>query len=351
MAGNPLLKSMTKNVTQGDSRFGRFGAQPQQTNQQPQYGQQQTYGQYGQQSYGQYGQQYDQQGYGQNAYGQQQYGQNTYGQPQYGQQPYGQQYGQQYGQPQYGQAQYGQQAQYGEADYGVAAPTYSEPIPAGERLTMNDVMVKTGINLGLVAVGAAVAWYMPVLLLLGMVGGLVLGLVNSFKKKVSPVLVMTYALMEGMLLGGLSAVVDMRYPGVAVQAVLATLVVAGTTLALFANGKLRATPKLNKIFMIGAIGYLAYGLISILGAGIFGSSLNSFSIGGIPLGLVVGLFAVALATYSLLLDFTTTSEAVEAGLPERESWRLAFGLTASLVWLYVEILRVLMYLASIFSND
>ena len=347
MAGNPLLNSMTKNVTQGDSRFGRFGAQPQQTSQQAQYGQQQTYGQYGQQSYGQYGQQYDQQGYGQNTYGQPQYGQ----QAQYGQQPYGQQYGQ----PQYGQqAQYGQQPYdqpYGEADYGVAAPTYSEPIPAGERLTMNDVMVKTGINLGLVAVGAAVAWHAPVLLLLGMVGGLVLGLVNSFKKKVSPILVMTYALMEGLLLGGLSAVVDMRYPGVAIQAVLATLVVAGTTLALFANGKLRATPKLNKIFMIGAIGYMAYGLISILGAGIFGSSLNSFSIGGIPLGLVVGLFAVALATYSLLLDFTTTSEAVEAGLPERESWRLAFGLTASLVWLYVEILRVLMYLASIFSND
>lgn len=335
MAGNPLLNSMTKNVTQGDSRFGRFGAQPQQANQQAQYGQQQTYGQYGQQA--QYGQQYDQQGYGQ----------NTYGQPQYGQQA---QYGQQYGQPQYGQqAQYGQP--YGEADYGVAAPTYSEPIPAGERLTMNDVMVKTGINLGLVAVGAAVAWNAPVLMLLGLVGGLVLGLVNSFKKKVSPILVMTYALMEGLLLGGLSAVVDMRYPGVAIQAVLATLVVAGTTLALFANGKLRATPKLNKIFMIGAIGYMAYGLISILGAGIFGSSLNSFSIGGIPLGLVVGLFAVALATYSLLLDFTTTSEAVEAGLPERESWRLAFGLTASLVWLYVEILRVLMYLASIFSND
>ena len=323
MAGNPLLNSMAKNVTQGDSRFGRFGAQPQQTNQQAQYGQQQTYGQYGQQSYGQYGQQqYDQQGYGQ----------NTYGQPQYGQQA-------QYGQP------------YGEADYGVAAPTYSEPIPAGERLTMNDVMVKTGINLGLVAVGAAVAWNAPVLMLLGLVGGLVLGLVNSFKKKVSPILVMTYALMEGLLLGGLSAVVDMRYPGVAIQAVLATLVVAGTTLALFANGKLRATPKLNKIFMIGAIGYMAYGFISILGAGIFGSSLNSFSIGGIPLGLVVGLFAVALATYSLLLDFTTTSEAVEAGLPERESWRLAFGLTASLVWLYVEILRVLMYLASIFRND
>ena len=329
MAGNPLINSMTKKQGQGDPRFGRFGA-------------------------GGQAQQSQQQAYGQPQYGQQAYGQQS--QPQYGQAQYGQQaYGQQ-SQPQYGQAQYGQQG-YGQPQYTdysaptYSEPTYSEPIPAGERLTMNDVLVKTAINLGLVVVGAVVAWYVPVLMLLGLLGGLVLGLVNSFKQKVSPVLVMAYALMEGMMLGGLSAIVNLRYPGTAIQAVLATIVVAGVTLALFANGKIRTTPKLNKIFMIGALSYLGYGLVSMLTAGIFGSSLNSFSIGGIPLGLVVGLFAVALATYSLLLDFTTTSEAVEAGLPERESWRLAFGLTASLVWLYVEILRVLMYLASIFSND
>lgn len=316
MAGNPLINSMTKKQGQGDPRFGRFGA-------------------------GGQAQQSQQQAYGQPQYGQQAYGQQS--QPQYGQAQYGQQG---YGQAQYGQPQY---TDYSAPTY--SEPTYSEPIPAGERLTMNDVLVKTAINLGLVVVGAVVAWYVPVLMFLGLLGGLVLGLVNSFKQKVSPVLVMAYALMEGMMLGGLSAIVNLRYPGTAIQAVLATIVVAGVTLALFTNGKIRTTPKLNKIFMIGAIGYLAYGFISILGAGIFGSSLNSFSIGGIPLGLVVGLFAVALATYSLLLDFTTTSEAVEAGLPERESWRLAFGLTASLVWLYVEILRVLMYLASIFSND
>ena len=324
MAGNPLINSMTKKQGQGDPRFGRFGAGGQ-----AQQSQQQAYGQQSQPQYGQA-----------------QYGQQGYGQPQYGQQAYGQQ-----SQPQYGQAQYGQQG-YGQPQYtDYSAPTYSEPVPAGERLTMNDVLVKTAINLGLVVVGAVVAWYVPVLMLLGLLGGLVLGLVNSFKQKVSPVLVMAYALMEGMMLGGLSAIVNLRYPGTAIQAVLATIVVAGVTLALFANGKIRTTPKLNKIFMIGALSYLGYGLVSMLTAGIFGSSLNSFSIGGIPLGLVVGLFAVALATYSLLLDFTTTSEAVEAGLPERESWRLAFGLTASLVWLYVEILRVLMYLASIFSND
>lgn len=326
MAGNPLINSMTKKQGQGDPRFGRFGA-------------------------GGQAQQSQQQAYGQPQYGQQAYGQQS--QPQYGQAQYGQQA---YGQAQYGQAQYGQQG-YGQPQYTdysaptYSEPTYSEPIPAGERLTMNDVLVKTAINLGLVVVGAVVAWYVPVLMLLGLLGGLVLGLVNSFKQKVSPVLVMAYALMEGMMLGGLSAIVDLRYPGTAIQAVLATIVVAGVTLALFANGKIRTTPKLNKIFMIGALSYLGYGLVSMLTAGLFGFSLNSMSIGGIPLGLPIALIAVAMATYSLLIDYTTTAEAVDAGLPQSESWRLAFGLTASLVWLYVEILRVLMYLASIFSND
>ena len=327
MAGNPLINSMTKKQGQGDSRFGRFGAGGQ--------------AQQGQQVYGQ-------PQYGQQAYGQAQYGQQAYGQAQYGQQAYGQA---QYGQQAYGQAQYGQ-PQY--TDYSAptySEPTYSEPIPAGQRLTMNDVLVKTAINLGLVVVGAVVAWYVPMLMLLGLLGGLVLGLVNSFKQKVSPILVMAYALMEGMMLGGLSALVNLRYPGTAIQAVLATIVVAGVTLALFANGKIRTTPKLNKIFMIGALSYLGYGLVSMLTAGIFGFSLNSMSIGGIPLGLPIALIAVAMATYSLLIDYTTTAEAVDAGLPQSESWRLAFGLTASLVWLYVEILRVLMYLASIFSDD
>lgn len=329
MAGNPLINSMTKKQGQGDPRFGRFGAGGQ-----AQQSQQQAYGQQSQPQYGQA-----------------QYGQQGYGQPQYGQQAYGQQSQPQYGQPQYGQQGYGQ-PQY--TDYSAptySEPTYSEPIPAGERLTMNDVLVKTAINLGLVVVGAVVAWYVPVLMLLGLLGGLVLGLVNSFKQKVSPVLVMAYALMEGMMLGGLSAIVNLRYPGTAIQAVLATIVVAGVTLALFANGKIRTTPKLNKIFMIGALSYLGYGLVSMLTAGLFGFSLNSMSIGGIPLGLPIALIAVAMATYSLLIDYTTTAEAVDAGLPQSESWRLAFGLTASLVWLYVEILRVLMYLASIFSND
>ena len=132
---------------------------------------------------------------------------------------------------------------------------------------------------------------------------------------------------------------------------IATVVVFGTLLALFANGKIRATPKLTKIFLGASLGYLAFFVVS-WGVSLFThTSLMNTSVAGLPLGLIVGVFGVALASYSLVLDFTNTTEAVEAGLPERESWRLAFGLTASLVWLYIEILRILMYLASIFSDN
>lgn len=313
MAGNPFINSIIKKNRQGgDPRFGRFGAG----------------GQAAQQS----------------QYPQGQYQQNPYG-AQYSSEPQQYQggYPQGYGQPEY-QNQPGYDQQYAQQ------PGYS-PVIEGERLTMNDVIMKTGLSLAVVVLGAAVGWYMPILLVVGLIGGLVLGLVNGFKRKVSPVLVLAYALAEGLLLGGLSGLLNARYPGIALQAVIATVVVFATLLALFANGKIRATPKLTKIFLGASLGYLAFFVVS-WGVSLFThTSLMNTSVAGLPLGLIVGVFGVALASYSLVLDFTNTTEAVEAGLPERESWRLAFGLTASLVWLYIEILRILMYLASIFSDN
>ena len=292
MAGNPFINSIIKKNRQGgDPRFGRFGA-------------------------------------GGQAAQQNQYQQNPYG-AQYSSEPQQYQggYPQGYGQPEY-QNQPGYDQQYAQQ------PGYS-PVIEGERLTMNDVIMKTGLSLAVVVLGAAVGWYMPILLVVGLIGGLVLGLVNGFKRKVSPVLVLAYALAEGLLLGGLSGLLNARYPGIALQAVIATVVVFGTLLALFANGKIRATPKLTKIFLGASLGYLAFFVVS-WGVSLFThTSLMNTSVAGLPLGL----------------DFTNTTEAVEAGLPERESWRLAFGLTASLVWLYIEILRILMYLASIFSDN
>lgn len=307
MSGNPFINSIIKKNRQGgDPRFGRFGAggQAAQQNQQNPYGAQYP---------------------------------NTPQQYQGG-------YPQGYGQPEYQQGQLGYEQQYAQQ------PSHSPAID-GERLTMNDVIMKTGLSLAIVVLGAAVGWYVPILLFVGLIGGLVLGLVNGFKRKVSPALVLAYALAEGLLLGSLSGLLNARYPGIALHAVVATVVVFGTLLALFANGKIRATPKLTKVFLGASLGYLAFFAVS-WGISFFThTSLMSTSIAGLPLGLIVGVLGVALALYSLVLDFTNTAEAVEAGLPERESWRLAFGLTASLVWLYIEILRILMYLASIFSDN
>ena len=218
---------------------------------------------------------------------------------------------------------------------------------------MDDVIMKTGLTLAMVVLGAAVGWYMPILMYVGMLAGLILGIVNAMKSKPVPALVLLYGLAEGLFLGGLSGLLNVRYPGIALQAVLATVAVFGVMLFLFANGKVRATPKLNKIFFAATLGLLGYYLLS-MGVGLFtGMSFNSFVLPGtnMPLGLIIGLLGVALATYSLLIDFTTTAEAIEAGVPQVESWRLAYALTASLVWLYVEILRVLMYLYSMFSDD
>lgn len=323
MAGNPFLNSIAKNNRQGDPRFGRFGAGGQIPQQNTQYNRAQ----------------YDAQTqYGQAQYNQGQYGQTQYGQPQQG-----------YAQPEY-QNQYQTQPGYDYDQQYTQQPAYT-PVAEGERLTMNDVIMKTGLSLAMVVLGAAIGWFVPLLMFLGLIGGLTLGLVNSFKKKVSPVLVLGYALFEGMLLGGLSGLLNARYPGVAIQAVVATVLVFGALLALFSSGKIRATPKLNKIFMVGLISYLGFFIVSWVSSILFNTSLTSVTFMGIPLGLIVGVFGVAMASYSLVLDFTTTSEAVEAGLPERESWRLAFGLTASLVWLYIEILRILMYVYNMVSDN
>ena len=301
MAGNPLINS-----TVNKNRFGRFGAQGQQTQQ-------------GQQAPGFFGQ-------------------GTYG-AQNAQSPYAQQDQPNYAQPGYAEPTYEQ--------------AYAPAAPIGERATMDDVIMKTGLTLAMVVLGAAVGWYMPILMYVGMLAGLILGIVNAMKSKPVPALVLLYGLSEGLFLGGLSGLLNVRYPGIALQAVLATVAVFGVMLFLFANGKVRATPKLNKVFFAATLGLLGYYLLS-MGVGLFtGMSFNSFVLPGtnMPLGLIIGLLGVALATYSLLIDFTTTAEAVEAGVPQVESWRLAYALTASLVWLYVEILRVLMYLYSMFSDD
>lgn len=215
------------------------------------------------------------------------------------------------------------------------------------RLTYDDVIIKTVGMLALVLVGAALGWIYPILTIPGMIVGLVLGLVNAFKKQPSPALIMCYAVFEGMFLGGLSMVLEGVYPGIVVQAVIGTLSVFAVTLVAFKSGKVRATPRATRFFMIALGGYALFSLINF-GMMMFNVTsspwgINSMHIPGtnIPFGLILGLLAIGLAAFSLISDFTSIQRGVENGLPAKYSWTAAFGLTVTLVWLYVEILRLI----------
>jgi uncharacterized YccA/Bax inhibitor family protein len=220
------------------------------------------------------------------------------------------------------------------------------------RMTFDDVIVKTLLCLGVVLLGAAVpAFLVPglavPLMVVGALGGFVLGLVNSFKREPSPALILAYAGLEGLFLGGITMFLEAMFPGIALQAVLGTLIVFGVTLALFKSGKVRATPRAMKFFMIAIISYAAFSLLN-LGLMVFGLNDDPWGLRGadflgtgIPFGVVIGVLAIGLAAFSLIIDFTSISEGVRHGAPQKYSWTAAFGLTVTLVWLYVEILRLL----------
>ena len=218
------------------------------------------------------------------------------------------------------------------------------------RMTYDDVIMKTLACLAVVLIGAAIPMLLVPgaagpLMIVGALGGFVLGLVNAFKREPAPALILAYAGLEGMFLGGLTLVLDNMFPGIGLQAVLGTLSVFAVTLVLFRSGKVRATPKAMRFFMIAMIGYGVFSLVN-LGLMMFGAvddpwGVRGFEIAGIPLGIIIGLFAVGLAAFSLIVDFTSIEQGVNAGAPQRYSWTAAFGLTVTLVWLYVEILRIL----------
>jgi len=222
-----------------------------------------------------------------------------------------------------------------------AAPS-ATPVDT-RRMTYDDVVVKTAITLGVVVLGAVVGWQVPGLALIGLVVGLVLGLVNSFKKSPSPALILAYAAFEGLFLGGISNLFEnMQFQnqsgkGIVAQAVLATFSVFAVVLVGFRSGKLRTSPKLNRIFFIAMGGYLLFMLVN-MGLMLFAGH-SSLRAGG--LGLVIGAFAVLLASYSLVMDFEFIKVGVEQGAPAKFAWTAAFGLVVTLVWLYIEILRIL----------
>ncbi|KGM09656.1 Bax inhibitor-1/YccA family protein [Cellulomonas bogoriensis] len=217
------------------------------------------------------------------------------------------------------------------------------------RLTYDDVIMKTAGLFGVLVVVAALTWTLaPGLFVVGLIAGFVLGLINYFKLrkgKPSPALITAYAVSQGVFLGGLSAIFEALYPGIVVQAVLATFITFAVCLTLFKSGKVRVTPKFRRIMLVGMISYLAFALVNVglmLFTDIGGFGLRSeVTVLGIPLGVLVGAVAVLLASMALITDFDMIKKGVDTGAPARIAWSAAFGLMVTLVWLYVEFLRIL----------
>lgn len=222
----------------------------------------------------------------------------------------------------------------------------ASPAQAG-RMTVEDTVIKTIISFAILVAAAAVGWNLNngLVLIVGVIGGLVLGLVNSFKKVPSPALIVAYAVLEGLAVGSISVIYNTMWDGIVTQAVIGTLGVIGVTMFLFLSGKFRSSARMTKIVTVAMIGYVVYQVVNMIlmatGAvsGTFG--LSSATIMGIPLGIAIGLIVVFLAAYSLVLDFESIKLGAERGIPAVYAWQGAFGVLVTVVWLYLEILRML----------
>jgi uncharacterized YccA/Bax inhibitor family protein len=207
------------------------------------------------------------------------------------------------------------------------------------RMTMDDVVMRTATLFAVLVAVGAFAWGAnnPALALVGFIGGFVLALVNSFSKKVRVPLIIAYAAAQGLALGTISRIYNEAYSGIVGQAVIGTLCAFGGILVAYRSGKIRVTPKFTRIMLGALMGYLVFGVITLF-TGFPGGST----------GLLIAVAGVALATFFLVLDFDQIERTIAAGAPQQESWRMAFGLMVTIVWLYMEVLRLLSILR---NND
>lgn len=240
--------------------------------------------------------------------------------------------------------------------YGQPQAPHEQHDAAGP-MTIDSVVQKTGLSLLLVMVTAAATWWwigdmvtgmsvdsdaLARASLLAMVGAglaFALSLVNSFKKVISPALVLAFAAAEGVALGAISKFFDAQFgEGIVTQAVLGTFAAFAGTLAAYKFLNIQVGDKFRKFTIAGMFGMVGLGLLSLV-LSFFGIQTGLFGFGA--LGLVMSLVGLTLGVFMLILDFDFVERGVAAGLPERESWRAAFGLTVSLVWIYTNLLRIL----------
>jgi len=213
-------------------------------------------------------------------------------------------------------------------------------------LTVDDVVQKTALN-AVVAIGVGVLTAISGLYLLGIVGfivGFVVALIIIFKQSTNPALVITYSVAEGMALGALTGALESssnQYAGIGFQAILGVVGVFIGMLVVYKTGAIRVTPRLTKMIIGAAIGVLVLMLANLV-VSFFADGGLGLRSGG-PLAIVFSLVCIGIGAFMLLLDFDQADQAVKAGVPARFAWYLAFGFMTTLVWLYIEILRLLSY--------
>ncbi|MFC6161577.1 Bax inhibitor-1/YccA family protein [Kribbella sp. NPDC058693] len=243
-----------------------------------------------------------------------------------------------------GAAPYGQPSPYGGS--GMPPQQYQGAPAASRPMTMDDVIVRTAATLGVVAVVAAIAWktipdtVVGPTFLAGALVAFAIAMVLSFSRRVNPVLLMIYAAAEGVFLGiGSKFIANwVGDSGIIVQAVLATMVTAGLTLATYKYFAIKVTPKFTRMVIIGTMGFAGVLVINLL-LSLFGVQTGISGFG--PMGLLFAALGAGLAVFNLILDFDMIEQGVRHGAPQSEAWRAAFGLTVTLVWLYWNILRIL----------
>jgi uncharacterized YccA/Bax inhibitor family protein len=266
-----------------------------------------------------------------------------------------------------GYAQFGT----GAAGYGaqqVHADPYVTQYPdqqtgVSRPLTIDDVVTKTGITLGVLSVVAVVSYFlvaqnlalaMP-FALVGMFGGLALVLIATFgRKQDNPAIVLSYAALEGLFLGAISFLIANVYVSGASagaligQAILGTIGVFFGMLVVYKTGAIRVTPKFTRMLVAALFGVLVLMLGNlVLGMfGVGGGEGMGLRSGG-PIAIIFSLVCIGIAAFSFLLDFDAADQMIRAGAPEKAAWGIALGLTVTLVWLYLEILQLLSY----FSRD
>jgi uncharacterized YccA/Bax inhibitor family protein len=219
---------------------------------------------------------------------------------------------------------------------------------AGEAMTLQGTVNKTGVLLLCVVITSAWTWgiahsqapeaALP-WMMGGLVGGLVFALATIFKKEWSPITAPVYALCEGLVLGGISALLERTYPGIAIQAMGLTFGVTAVMLMLYRTGVLRATPKFT-VGVVAATGGIFVVYMVDLVLGMFGRHVPLLNSSG-PLGIGVSAVIVIIAALNLILDFDFVETGVHARAPKYMEWYGAFGIMVTLVWMYMEILRLL----------